>query len=322
MKRFGRRLEELLERTGTLPRVLVLLDYDGTLVPIRSRPDLAKMTDEQRATLEELNTGRLRLAMLSGRSVADLRARVDLPDIIYAGVFGSEMREPGWHFIQPAARGLRGPIKVLAGRLRRHFEDIPGARVEDKGVGVCVHYRNVPDDHRVTFDRRVAEVRADCPPGMRWRHGQKSWEISALAPWNKGKAALLLWRRLGKPYLLAFGDDVFDEATFRAVQGRGAGVRVGRGRSAARYRLADPAAVHHFLRRLADRAGRPLKPWLRRPPVRPAKRAGPSEIFRDAPPAEAPRSRRARAGRRGSGGATRSGARGPRASRAGRAGRS
>jgi trehalose 6-phosphate phosphatase len=312
MEKLGRSLEALLDKAAAQPRVLVLLDFDGTLVPIRSRPDLARVSAAQRATLSRLNAGRLRLAMLSGRSVADLRARVNLPDIIYGGVFGLEMREPGWHFIQPSARGFRRQLSATARRLRRLFDGFPGALVEDKGVGVCLHYRNVAPEHRDAFDRRVARARVRCPAGLRWRHGQRSWEVTPLVPWNKGRAALLLWRRLGRPFLLAFGDDRFDEPMFRIAQGRGAALRVGQGHTTARHRLADPAQVFLFLRRLVQRAGGAERPWLREPPVRPvrASRIG-----------EESGSRLAAWDRGGNGSSTRGASRAARPSRARRGGR-
>ena len=71
--------------------------------------------------------------------------------------------------------------------------------------------------------------------------------------WDKGSAAKLLWRRLGRPYLLVIGDERFDESMLRVAHKRGAGVRVGRGNSQARHRLKDSDATRRFLRELAHR---------------------------------------------------------------------
>jgi trehalose-6-phosphatase len=71
--------------------------------------------------------------------------------------------------------------------------------------------------------------------------------------WDKGDAASVIWRRLGRPYLLVIGDAHYDEPMLRVAHDRGAGVRVGRGATAARHRLRDAFAVRRFLRGLADR---------------------------------------------------------------------
>ena len=100
-------LDNLINALAARPRVLILLDYDGTLVPIRSRPSLARLDEQHRATLARLHGGRLRLAMVSGRSVRNLRERVGLEGIGYCGVFGLEVHFPGWTYLHRTAKRMR-----------------------------------------------------------------------------------------------------------------------------------------------------------------------------------------------------------------------
>ncbi|MFI5350378.1 MAG: trehalose-phosphatase [Elusimicrobiota bacterium] len=247
--------EKLLESIAARPRLLVVLDFDGTLVPMRARPHLARLGAAERATLRCLNRGRSRVAMISGRSVADLRRCVGVPELIYGGTFGLELAGSGWRYVHPKALSARETLAALAEGLRDLFTDVPGVLVEDKGVGLAVHYRNVPANRRREFARRLGHARAAAGRSLRWRLGRLAWEVTPRTDWDKGDAAKLIWRRLGRPYLLVVGDGRFDEPMLRAAHDRGTGVRVGRGSTEARHRLRDSDAVRRFLRRLADRVG-------------------------------------------------------------------
>ena len=252
--------QKLLDEIASRPRVLIVLDFDGTLVPMRARPHLASLDADARAMLRRLDRGGARVAMMSGRSVADLRKHVGVPDIIYGGVFGLEISGPGWRYVHPKARAMQQALTDLVEGLGRLFSDVPGVFVEDKGVGLCVHYRNVPEDRRKEFARRLAHARAAAPGGLRWRRGRASWEVMPRTDWDKGSAVELIWLRLDRPYLLVIGDEHFDESMLRVAHDRGAGVRVGRGSTEARHRLRDSNAVRRFLSGLAARVGARRRP--------------------------------------------------------------
>ncbi|MFI5363545.1 MAG: trehalose-phosphatase [Elusimicrobiota bacterium] len=245
--------EILLARLAARPRALVVLDFDGTLVPTRARPELARLGAEARSTLRRLDRGGARVALMSGRSVSDLRRCVGVRGLHYGGAFGLEMAGPGWGYVHPKARAMLRALSVLARGLDTLFADVPGVRVEDKRVGFCVHYRAVAHERRREFERRLAHARAAAPRGLRWTRGRLSWEVTPRTAWDKGTAAKLLWRRLGRPYLLVIGDERFDEPMLRLAHELGAGIRVGRGSSESLRRFKDSNSVWRFLRRLADR---------------------------------------------------------------------
>lgn len=252
MNELPSRFYSLIAQVAARPRALLLLDYDGTLVPIRSRPGLARLDARHRATMTSLHSPRLSVAMMSGRSVANLRKRVALPGIGYGGVFGLELAMPGWRYLHPQAKAMRPAIAGLIGTLRVLYKDMPGVLVEDKEAGLTLHYRHVPARLHPEFSRRLEKARRMSPARLEWSRGKAAWEVVPKTTWDKGKAALMLWRRLGRPYLLAIGDDPFDEPMLRAAEARGAGIRVGEGPSKASYRLKDPEEVHRFLRALAS----------------------------------------------------------------------
>lgn len=154
-------------------RVVLFLDYDGTLSPIVQRPELALLPDETRAVVGRL-AERMPVAILSGRRREEVAALVDLPGLVYAGSHGFDIAGPA-----PAAGGAPVPVsppapgaapapagvsaaaapllrhlaapgvetrlRRVAERLRRELAGIDGVLVEDKRFAVAVHYRLVAD---------------------------------------------------------------------------------------------------------------------------------------------------------------------------------
>ena len=109
-------LEEVGASVGGAPRILLFLDYDGTLTPLVSSPSAAFLAPSVRANLARLAGSRgARLAILSGRRLADLRARVALGGVLYGGCHGLEMagRRIG------SLPGRRGAAGARQGRTRR-----------------------------------------------------------------------------------------------------------------------------------------------------------------------------------------------------------
>src|SRR5689334_1107173 len=82
-------------RISSSAAVCVLSDFDGTLVPLESHPDLPLLGDEVRGVLEDLQRlPRVVLGVVSGRALADLVPRIDLPGMWYVGNHGYEIRDP------------------------------------------------------------------------------------------------------------------------------------------------------------------------------------------------------------------------------------
>lgn len=240
-------LAALIERAAARPRILLLIDYDGTLVPLRAHPGLARLGDKLRATLKRLRRGRASVAVISGRSLRGLRAQLRIPGIAYGGVFGLELAAPGWSWRHPAAKACRPALAALGRSLRGLYADLPGVLIEDKRAGLAVHFRGVTASGLAEFARRLRHARRSAPRALLWLRTPFSWEVMPRTNWDKGKAALLLRRRLGRPFLIAIGNDRFDEPMLRAARRYGAGIRVGKGPSAAGCRLKNPAEVHRFL---------------------------------------------------------------------------
>jgi trehalose 6-phosphate phosphatase len=223
-------------RTG---RLVLLLDFDGTLAPIVDRPELAAMPEPTRHALERMmaRTG-VEVAVVSGRGMADARERAAIPGIAYAGNHGMEIRGPGIERIHPEAAAARPVLERAAGELRETLEGIPGAFVEDKELTLSVHFRLAPRDR---LDELHAIVRRVVDPldGVHLTEGKQVIEVRPNVDWNKGKAVLFLLEQMRPPPgapILYFGDDRTDEDAFRALAGLSA--------SAEGVLVADPPPEH------------------------------------------------------------------------------
>src|SRR5207237_10454794 len=140
---------------GDVSVLVVIFDYDGTLTPIVSSPGAAFLAPSVRANLARLvESDRARLAILSGRGLADLRARVALDGVLYGGCHGLEIAGRELRFRHPRAHrsGVAATARVLAAALPL----VPGALVECKGLVVSLHYRHVAPSRRGAV-REIAE---------------------------------------------------------------------------------------------------------------------------------------------------------------------
>lgn len=245
--------------------ILLLTDYDGTLTPIVQRPELANLPEDVRQLLRNLALHhRFGVGVISGRALADLKEKVGIIGIIYAGNHGLEIEGPGISFVNPVAEELRPLLQVMNHILSQALETIKGVFVENKGLSLSVHYRLADERQTKEVGKIVKQVvgRSEAGRKARITSGKKVYEIRPAVTWNKGKAINLLMKRFGKgdrkggllPIYL--GDDLTDEDGFRAIEDYGIGLSVFVGeqhqQSSARYFLKSPAEVATFLKMLLE----------------------------------------------------------------------
>ncbi len=248
---------EVLEQLRQARHILLLCDYDGTLAPIVEQPELASIPEKTRLLLQALAHQRLfTLGIISGRALADLKERINLNNVVYAGNHGFEIEGPGWSFINPLAEEIRPFFRVIFRWLTLAFETTKGVLVEDKGFSLSVHYRQVADanaaDMKNIFKSIVDDARAI--KDFRVTLGKKVFELRPAVDWDKGKAIDLLIEKYGgnrKDILPIFlGDDVTDEDGFREIGKLQQGITVHVGndpcRTTAKYYLNSTDEVGEF----------------------------------------------------------------------------
>ncbi|PYJ47542.1 MAG: trehalose-phosphatase [Verrucomicrobia bacterium] len=246
-------LQEIAARSG---RTAVFLDYDGTLTPIVLRPEEAILSSSMREVLRAL-AAKVPVAILSGRDLEDLRQRVSIEGIVYAGSHGFDIVGP---------RGLRKQVapeflpilEDTEKELKQKLRDIAGAQLERKRFSIAAHFREVPDERTPQVEQAVSEVAARHRK-LRKTAGKKVYELQPDVDWNKGKALLWLLEAMGldpeEMFPIYIGDDLTDEDAFRAVERCGVGIVVNEKprATAARYFLKDPVEVELFLREILAR---------------------------------------------------------------------
>ena len=251
------RIDEWAARRTRDGQLLLALDFDGTLAPIVPVPDDAGILPAARSALAELAArADTRVAIVSGRGLADVRRRVGLETLHYAGNHGLEIDGPHVRQVHDEAAQARPALETCARRLEAEVATIDGVLVEDKGLTLSVHYRMVDDD-AVARDI-VGRVRTLCGniAGVRLTEGKKVVEIRPDVDWDKGRATTFLVERLMQEggHVVFIGDDRTDEDAFRALDGRGEGVIVADpppADTAAASFVRSPAEVADILARLA-----------------------------------------------------------------------
>jgi len=254
--------QEVVTRIRAAEHVVLLSDFDGTLTPIVSRPDLAYLSERTRSLLRKVvQHQKYTVGIISGRALDDLKDRVGLTNVLYAGNYGLEVEAPGFELVNPDADKARPLLDKLYQELHLGLDNVKGVIIENKGLTLSVHYRLVEDTQidtvRSTFERITLTSLAS--GAIEVTPGKKVYEIKPAISWHKGKVIDLLLTesmRLGHsgatlPFFL--GDDVSDEAGFHTVDKYG-GVSIFIGeewnQSHASYHLRSPDEVEEFLDRL------------------------------------------------------------------------
>jgi trehalose 6-phosphate synthase/phosphatase len=250
-----RRLAPWLAQRATLA---LFLDYDGTLVPLATRPEEARLPDATRHTLlQAARMPNLDTVIVSGRALDDVRRMVDVSGLTYVGNHGFEIEGPGISFRHPQADRSRASLEAAADALIAL--GVPGARVERKGATVAYHVREVAAAEREAAARSAEGLLRR--QRLRVTLGKMVVEGRPPVDWHKGRAVQhVLVHRHGADWpsrvrALYIGDDLTDEDAFRSLRGIGRSIRVASaptsGVTAADFRLPDPEAVNQLLRWLA-----------------------------------------------------------------------
>jgi trehalose 6-phosphate phosphatase len=243
--------------------LLFMTDYDGTLTPHVPNPAEAWIGRRVQRHLSTLaRAPQVRVAIISGRDLGDVRARVGVAGAVYAGCHGLQVDGPGIAFSHPEALAQQRTVQALGEALTQRAAGIEGVRVEPKRLGITVHYRDVPDEARRLVEVELEQAIEHEGGRLKIFHGTKAIEILPQVAWSKGHCAAQIrdWahQTLARPMLSVYiGDDWTDERAFEALVGLAITVRVGTRDFASRatYRLDGVEAVHELIECLAAAVG-------------------------------------------------------------------
>jgi len=240
--------KEIVDAYAESSRRLILLDYDGTLVPLMRRPHLAKPGPQILRLLRKLSADfRNTCILISGRDRNTLQqwfGEIPMTLVAEHGVWVRDVNED-WKMLRQYSNEWKPDLSPI---LQQYADRLPGSFVEEKEYSLAWHYRTAdPDqvqllvgemmDHLVSFTANL---------DIQVFRGHKLIEVRSSGA-NKGGAALHWVSRGDYDFMLAIGDDWTDEDMFAALPQSSYSLRVGITNTHARFNLRTPAEVVQLL---------------------------------------------------------------------------
>lgn len=252
-------LDDLAPGFRSAQRLLFFSDFDGTLVPIKNRPTACFLAPSVRKILSKLaGKDHTDVAIISGRELNDLRTRVNVSGISYAGNHGLEIEGPGFAFHEPQSVNMIKDLHELTVRLERELAGVPGAWIQDKGLSATVHFREVNPALLPDLIQAVRNITAPSVEATKivLNSGRKVLEIRPAVNWHKGSAVSWLINKLSPnddtPLTIYIGDDNTDEDAF-GVLPEGITICVGKIHDTlAKYHVRNHREVHAFMAYLLE----------------------------------------------------------------------
>lgn len=245
---------ELMERQRFLS---LFLDYDGTLTPIVARPHIAHLSFDTRELIHSVMKTHP-VAIISGRSLKDVKGLAGIEGAVYAGNHGLEISGPDFTMEFDVGRDFRSELKTIDEMFRSMSARFRGVIVENKALTLTVHYRYLNSrDLPFFMERFEALASIYIKRGLiKVTHSKMALEVRPNVTWDKGKAVeWIMDRPRFKGTLPVYiGDDETDKDAFSYVRSLG-GVSafVGGPIEEADYFLTAPDEVKSFLKKLLHR---------------------------------------------------------------------
>jgi trehalose-phosphatase len=230
-------------------RPMLFLDYDGTLTPIVSSPDKAVLAKETRGLIAKLKET-MGVAIISGRGLMDTKERVGIEDLIYAGNHGAEIWDGEKVVVSQNISANRLLLNDFLVRLKEATDRFHGILIEDKGATASIHYRLLKPKEFAEFFNTFSTIAADYEDLFNITSGKKVFEVRPLGMWNKGDAVSWITKQAGpKSMAIYVGDDTTDEDAFRAIEGTGISISIGKNPKADYY-LKSQKEIKDFLKEI------------------------------------------------------------------------
>ena len=234
-------------------RRLLLLDYDGVLATFVNDPADAKPDKNLARILRKLSsTLNTDVVIISGRSWKNLDEWIGKLPVTIAAEHGSDIKYIGgdWQRLVDTPTDWKNYIRPS---LEKYAKLTPGAFVEEKAHSLVWHYRAAQpyaaQKNIVILKRALRRIVKNY--GVALHSGNKILEIKPTNA-DKGAVAAMLMKKKKYDFVMAMGDDYTDETMFRRMPRGGHSIKVGRGLTAAKWRLNSVATVQQFLDHLCN----------------------------------------------------------------------
>ncbi|AGA78274.1 bifunctional alpha,alpha-trehalose-phosphate synthase (UDP-forming)/trehalose-phosphatase [Echinicola vietnamensis] len=243
-------ISELHENFKKAKKPILFLDYDGTLVGFKGKPEEASPDEELKSLVSKL-TKKSQVVIISGRDKETLGKwfkgqKVDI--IAEHGVWLKINGGKDWELYADIDDHWKPDIKSV---MEYYVQRTPGAHIEEKHHSLVWHYRKVESG---LGDLRMRELFSHLKYMARGHNlqvleGNKVLEIKR-PDINKGRAASAFMKGNEYDFILAIGDDWTDEDTFQAMPENAFSIRVGYSYTKANYNIKSPKEVRYLLNKL------------------------------------------------------------------------
>lgn len=255
-RRIDESLDRALRKLAGAGRLLVALDFDGTLAPEVDQPGGARALPEARdAVLRLIALPDTRVAFVSGRAMESLIEVADPPDAaLLVGSHGIEIRDDERGDPVALDGAEHSSLERLRAALDAAIAGLDGVWIEVKPAGFAVHTRRASPEDAEHAQRDALAAARSAADTLTVRSGKNVLEFSVRSS-SKGDAVERLRHYMAADAVLFAGDDVTDEDAFGVLGAADLGLKVGAGDTRATHRVAEPADVARVLGLLAALRG-------------------------------------------------------------------
>ncbi|MHB8904681.1 MAG: trehalose-phosphatase [Melioribacteraceae bacterium] len=235
--------------------IILFLDYDGTLVPIKQTPSLAVLPKSMNELLNRLaNKRKIKTVLISGRSHSDLKSLIHIQNIMIVSNHGFRISAKKTNWVHHKLNKYLPSLKKIARSIKKELNNFAGALVEDKELTLTVHFRKVENHSVPSLKKIIFGLVHKHPDKFITTLGKKVIEVRPNIDWHKGKAVLkilTMFRNHNKKYSVIYiGDDKTDEDAFEVLHDA-ITIRVGhKNNSLAKYYLNNIREVQLFLNKI------------------------------------------------------------------------
>jgi len=234
-------------------KLLVALDFDGTLAPHVDQPDEARAVEGTREQVQRLlDLDGVRVAFVSGRALVSLQHVAQPPSaVLLTGSHGIEVQLDTPDIELNLLADELEQLDTLARVLEGVSGSVAGTSIERKPAGMALHTRLATPQDGQAAQRMARDQLSDELPGLTVREGKNVLEFSVRSS-TKGDALERLRQHTGADRVFYAGDDVTDEDAFAALHDGDVGLKVGPGATLAGYRVRGTSEVTQAIALLAD----------------------------------------------------------------------
>lgn len=244
--------EGFVRKLEAQPKIRLVLDYDGTLVPLNRKPERAILMANMQEMLRQLQH-RMDVYIISGRSRRFLENQLGNLDKVYlVAEHGAFVKAPNGEWQSRVSSDVQFWYPQVEKVMKDYAERVPLSAVELKETSLVWHYRESPTDfaefQAKKLDEELQTALANAPVVV--MAGSKIVEAKAIEC-NKGNfLRSIMLEPEDASFYICLGDDRTDEDMFRVVGDRGIAIKIGLGATTAQYRLHSQAEVLKFFNQL------------------------------------------------------------------------